>query len=229
MISTPASFSTFVRPPGSPIYSPAGPSLVLPRRSPANRAQRLTTDVRDASALEARRQIAQVLALIRAAEELEPPCQVVDAQNEELARSLEQLESRLAERERAVEEREFRAAERERDQAEAAALLQHREALVAASRKLPVVRAKISEAEHAALLDLKVEMDRQEALLRENREALREREQFIDESERRLFEKVQQQQEKETELEQREEELKLRESSLNPAAAAKKEFDEFTG
>ncbi len=46
MGTTTASFSTFVRPPGSPIYSPSGPSLVLPKRvysgdTPTVRSQRL--------------------------------------------------------------------------------------------------------------------------------------------------------------------------------------------
>lgn len=264
MGTTTASFSTFVRPPGSPIYSPSGPSLVLPKRvysgnTPTVRSQRTPAQptqpayqTRDPFALEARRQLAQVLALIRAAEELEPPSpvQVVDAQNEELARSLQQLEAKLAERERAVQERELRLAEHERDQAEADVLLQHREALVAACKRMPVVRTKISEEERTALLNLKVELDRQEALLKENQEALRQREKFVEDSERRLFDKVQDQQEKETELEQREEEVRIREVSagigrgagageaagVNGAdegvtgaagAGAKKVFDEF--
>jgi hypothetical protein len=158
---------------------------------------------------------------------------MVDAQNEELARSLHQLETNLAEREREVAEKELRLADRERDQAETDALLQHREALVAAARLRPVVRAPLSVAEHAALLNLKVELDRQEALLREHREALREREKFIEESEHRLFEKVQQQQEKETELEQREEEVRFRASAGAAAGGeskpeVRKTFDEFT-
>ncbi|WP_162525161.1 hypothetical protein [Rariglobus hedericola] len=206
---------------------------MLPRRSPSNRVQRLPNEVKDSPAAEARRQIAQVLALIRAAEEMEPPCPVVDAQNEELARSLHQLEAKLAEREREVAEKELRLADRERDQAETNALLQHREALLAAARKLPVVRAPLSVAEHAALLNLKGELDRQEASLREHREALREREKFIEDSERRLFEKVQEQQEKEMELEQREEESQFRALNAAPVGAdappaVKKTFDEFT-
>ena len=247
MATTTASFSTFVRPPGSPIYSPSGPSLVLPKRvysggAPTVRSPRLPAQppmqpTRDPFAIDARRQLAQVLALIRAAEELEPPSpvQVVDEQNEELARSLQQLEQGLAERERAVQERELRLSEHERDQAEADVLLQHREALVAACKRMPVVRMKISEEERQALLNLKVELDRQEAVLKENQEALRQREKFIEDSERRLFEKVQDQQEKETELEQREEDLRLREvtngANCGPSgtsgAVVKKAFDEF--
>ncbi|MDF3057404.1 MAG: hypothetical protein K0R17_1619 [Rariglobus sp.] len=233
-MATVASFSTFVRPPGSPIYAPSGPSLVLPRRTtPSIRAPRLASEARDPTAVEARRQLDQIMALIRAADSLEPPCSIVDAQNEEMARSLQQLELTLAERERATEEREFRVAERERDLAEAEALLQHREALLAASKKTPSTRAGLSAEENAALLNLKAELDRQEAQLRENREALREREKFIEESECKLFEKVQQQQEKETELEQLEEELHQRKLESEAGRAgqepeAKKPFDEFT-
>ncbi|MET0263287.1 MAG: hypothetical protein ABW223_10345 [Rariglobus sp.] len=228
-MSTTASFSTFVRPPGSPIYSPSGPSLVLPRRLPTSRSTRQPTPMRDAASLEVRRQISQVLALIRAAEELEPPMPAVDPQTEELAKSLQQLELKLGERERAVEEREFRIADRERDQAEAEVLLQHHEALIAAARRMPVVRPVVSEEERTALANLKRELDRQDALLREGREALREREKFVEECENRLCQKVQQQQEKETELEQREEEHKLRSRPpfdvTNPQG--RREFDEF--
>jgi hypothetical protein len=233
-MSTTASFSTFVRPPGSPIYPPSSPSLALPRRAypPSIRAPRERSEDRGETSLEMRRQIAQILALIRAAEGGEPTSTVVDTQNEEMARSLQQLELKLAERERAVEEREFRLAERERDLAESEALLQHREALLTASKKMPATRAELSEEERAALMNLKTELERQEALLLENRENLREREKFIEESECRLFEKVQQQQEKESELEQLEEELKLR-GAFNPptsgtaAPMAPKVFDEF--
>lgn len=233
-MSNTASFSTFVRPPGSPIYAPSGPSLVLPRRpnTPSIRAPRERAEERNESSLEARRQIAQVLALIRAAEGVDAPSVIADTQNEEMARSLQQLELKLAERERALEEREFRLAERERDLAESEALLQHREALVSAAKKTPATRAELSAEEHAALLNLKAELDRQEALLLENRENLREREKFVEESESRLFEKVQQQQEKESELEQLEEELKLRGAYNTGAKAdagpvAPKVFDEF--
>lgn len=232
-MSTTASFSTFVRPPGSPIYAPTGPSLVLPRRTaPSIRAPRQPMEDRNANAQEARRQIAQILALIRAAEGVETPSAIVDAQNEEMARSLQQLELKLAEREREAEEREFRLAERERDLAEAEALLQHREALLTASKKVPATPIELSAEERTALLNLKAELERQEALLLENRENLRERERFIEESECRLFDKVQQQQEKESELEQLEEELKLRESAtLSTTAetdtATPKVFDEF--
>jgi len=233
-MGTTASFSTFVRPPGSPIYSPAGPSLVLPRRSyPSIRAQRMSGGINGASLDEARRQIAEVLALIKAAEEQDKPGSIINAQNEDMARSLQQLEIKLAERECEINEREFRVAERERDLAETEALLQHREALLNAMKKTPSTRTGLSEEVRFALTSLKEELDRQEEQLRQNREALREREKFVEESECRLFEKVQDQQEKETELEQREEELKLREASIRPGnvdgtpPAEKRAFDEF--
>lgn len=235
-MDTTASFSTFVRPPGSPIYAPSGPALVLPRRSPSQsrllsiREQpRVPAELRDAATLEIRRQINQVLAMIRATEALEMQSPAVEAQNEELASSLQQLEMKLAERERAVEEREYSLAERERDLAEAEVLLQHHESLLAASRRTPAARVGLSDEERAALVNLKAELDRQEALLREAREEMRQREVFVEESERRLFEKVQEQQEKETELEQREEDVRSRESVPGPAGAveAKRSFDEF--
>lgn len=235
-MNTTASFSTFVRPPGSPVYAPTGPSLVLPRRAPSQyrlqsiREQpRVPVEMRDAATLEIRRQINQVLALIRATEALDVKAPGVEAQNDELAASLQQLEMKLAERERAVEEREYRLAERERDLAEAEVLLQHHESLLAASRRTPAARVGLSEEERFALVNLKAELDRQEALLREAREEMRQRELFVEESERRLFEKVQEQQEKETELEQREEEVRAKEPSKNAGAGpeAKRTFDEF--
>ena len=227
-----ASFSTFVRPPGSPIYTAAGPALVLPRRAPAGRSQRTPSDEREFTVPDVRRQLSQVLEMIRAAADVHPPMPRIDPQHEELARSLQQLEQQLAERENAVEGREYLARERERDLAEEAALLQHREALVAATRKTLVTRPSLSAEERVALANLKTELNRQEAQLREDREALRQREKFVEESEKRLFEKVQEQQEKESELEQREEELKAREpvaetTSGAAAPVVKREFDEF--
>jgi hypothetical protein len=210
-----ASFSTFVRPPGSPIYAPTGPSLVLPRRTYPARGSKQAAVAREATPdLDLRRQLGQLLALIRAADLVEPAVHPADTQNEEVARSLQQLELRLAERERAVQERELRADDRERDMAEAEVLLRHREALLAASRRTPSNRAAISDEERAALLKLRAELERQEALIRESREALRDREKFIAESEDCLFAKVQSQQEKETELEQREEELRAKERAF---------------
>lgn len=235
-MNTTASFSTFVRPAGSPIYAPTGPALVLPRRSPSqSRLQsireqpRVPVELRDAATLEIRRQITQVLALIRAAEALDTHSPAAEAQNEELASSLQQLEMKLAERERVVEEREYRLAERERDLAEAEVLMQHHESLLAASRRTPAARVGLSEEERFALVNLKTELDRQETMLREAREEMRQREVFIEESERRLFEKVQEQQEKETELEQREEDVRSREPTPGATGAVepKRSFDEF--
>lgn len=235
-MSTTASFSTFVRPPGSPIYAPSDPALVLPRRSPSQyrlqsiREQpRVPVELRDAATLEIRRQINQVLAMIRATEALESKSPASEAQNDELANSLQQLEMKLADRERTVEEREFRLAERERDLAEAEILLQHHEALLAASRRTPAARVGLSEEERFALVSLKTELDRQEQLLHQAREEMRQRELFIEESEQRLFEKVQEQQEKETELEQREEEVRSRvpAKGASDAPEPKRAFDEF--
>ncbi len=228
------SFSTFVRPPGSPVYAGSGRSLALPRRTvaPSVRGAQANPELRDAAKLEIRRQIDQVINLIRQTEGYQTLPPFADSSNKELGRSLQELEVKLAERERAVEEREFKLAERERDLAEAEVLLQHHEQLLAASRRTPAARVGLSEEERFALVNLKAELDRQEALLRESREALRQREEFIEESESRLFEKVQQQQEKETELEQRDEELRQRQATLAPetkpeAPAPKPAFDEF--
>ena len=235
MADTPnPSFSTFVRPPGSPVYGGSGRSLALPKRvgAPTIRGgQVVTPELRDAAKLEIRRQIEQVITLIRQTEGYQTLPPFADSSNKELARSLQELEIKLADRERAVEEREFKLAERERDLAEAEVLLKHHEQLLAASRRTPAARVGLSDEERFALINLKAELDRQEALLRESREALRQREEFIEESEGRLFEKVQQQQEKETELEQRDEEIRQREGALAPEKKdepkAKPEFDEF--
>ncbi len=227
-MSTIASSSTFVRPPGSPVYSAKGPALVLARRPspPSIRGTRPPMpELRDATTLEISRQIAQVVEMIRATAGFDLQSPQVDKQNEELARSLQDLEMKLAERERVVEEREFRLADRERDLAEAEVLLKHHEALLAASRRTPAARVGLSEEERFALVSLKSELDRQENVLRETREELQQRVLFIEESETKLFEKVQQQQEKEIELEQREEELKRNEAPHAPAE--KKPFDEF--
>jgi chromosome segregation ATPase len=235
MAETPnPSFSTFVRPPGSPIYAGSGHSLAIPRRvaTPSIRGPQSTPELRDAAKLEIRRQIEQVIALIRQTEGFQTLPPFADSSNKELARSLQELELKLADRERAVEEREYKLADRERDLAEAEVLLKHHEKLLAASRRTPAARVGLSDEERFALVNLKTELDRQETLLRENREALRQREQFIEESERRLFEKVQQQQEKETELEQRDEELRQRQGAQSPGdksavQAPKPAFDEF--
>jgi hypothetical protein len=130
------------------------------------------------------------------------PLEPRDTAEREAAVGLQALEQVLNERERAVEERERRVSERERDLAEAEVLLRHHETLVQVARKAAPAKGKLSAQEEVAQAALKAELDRQEAVLRESREALREREKFIEDSETRLFEKVQDQQEKETELEQ---------------------------
>ena len=180
-----------------------------------------------------------MVAMIRASGEIEDGLR--HHPSAEITSSLEQCEARLADRERLVEEREMRLAERDRDLAETGALLQAREALLAAGLKNRRPSPPASPEEKIALLALKAELDRQEHLLMQGKETLRARELFLDESETRLFEKVQQHQEKETELEQREEELiahekalRIREAKLDPAVAAAmqmesagKRFDEF--
>lgn len=232
MSQTMESFSTFVRPPGSPVYPPSGPVLMLPKRAHGARARRDARSLEEvwtAPVMDARRQLSQLLALIQQSMlPVEPQRNhAIDAQAEEMSRSFQQLEIRLAERERALDEREHRLAERQRDLAEAEVLLQAREALLAASRKAPRSPVAISAEERAALDALRAELDRQESQLKENREALRERERFLAESEERLLAKVQAQQEKETELEQREEELQTRQDMRRPADIPPRAFDEF--
>jgi hypothetical protein len=227
------SFSTFVRPPDSPVYAGSGQSLSLARRPALSiRGPLSTPELRDAAKLEIRRQIEQVIELIRQTEGFQTLPPFADSSNKELGRSLQELELKLAARERAVEEREYKLADRERDLAEAEVLLKHHEKLLSASRRTPAARVGLSDEERLALVNLKIELDRQEAALRESREALRQREEFIEESERKLFDKVQQQQEKETELEQRDEELRQRQASAatneHPAVPpVKPVFDEF--
>lgn len=139
----------------------------------------------------------------------------------ELQRTLRQLELSLAERERSLAENEARIADRERDIAETQALLEARERMQEAAREPDSGLAGVSPKEAEALIQLRAELDRQEASLKESREALREREEFVDASEARLFEKVQAQQEKEIELEQREEDLRARERRLRESEAAR--------
>jgi len=133
----------------------------------------------------------------------------------------------LAERERALTEAEAHMADRTRDLDELEALLRAREALLASTRLRRSNRQTVSPREAEALRQLKAELDRQEAGLREARQALREREQFMEASEARLFAKVQEHQERETELEQREEELNARENPNASASAAKRPYNEF--
>jgi hypothetical protein len=118
------------------------------------------------------------------------------------------MQMAMAERERQIAETEARLADRARDLDELDALLRARESLIAATRlRDSKSRLEISPREVAALNQLKEELEKQEASLREGREALRERELYLEQSENRLFAKVQEQQEKEMELEQREENL----------------------
>ncbi len=232
--------SNFIRPPGRPPCRQAPPVLALPKRA----ASAVCVTTRSPFALldasqEARRQIAQVVAMIRAADVIGDG--LGNDRSAELMRSLEAFEMRLAEREQALDEREFRMADQQRELAESNALLSAREALLIAQSKLKHPRPALSPEEKTAIARLKGELDRQEIQFFEGKEALRAREAFLDQSEMRLFGKVQEHQEKETELEQREEELKareeamrLRESRLDPvlaatlqAESAPKRFDEF--
>ncbi len=164
---------------------------------------------------------------------------------QELERSLKQLAAKLDERERTLQEFEVRLAERERDLAETETLLRARESLFEAGRNkhVPGVNARtLSNEEQAALEKLKEEVERQQVMVQEQRQAMREREAFLDDSETKLFQKVQDHQEKETELEQRDEDLRRRERKLREREAvndpqlaavlkaekaAAKKFDEF--
>jgi len=232
--------SNFIRPPGRPPCRPAPPLLALPRRSsPSVRAATRSPFALVDASQEARRQIAQVVAMIRAADAAGDG--LGNHRSAELMSSLEQFEARLAERELALDERDFKNADRQRELAESEALLAAREELLAARSKLKHPRPALSTEEKVAIQRLKEELDRQEALLLEGKEALRVREAFLEQSETKLFEKVQDHQEKETELEQREEELRAREQSLRvresrldpamaavlQAEAAPRRFDEF--
>jgi len=220
------------KPPVSfPTKTPATPTLSLRRRSPL--------EVSEASSA-ARDSIKAIVAATRTP--WGTPQTLDESRLTELERSLRQLEVMLAEREHVVAETEARLVERERDLAEAEALLHARERLIHAARKAAPVETGISAEERAALAHLKEELEKQEASLKEAKQAVRDREAFLEESENKLFEKVQAQQEKETELEQKEEELKARlhrlrerEAAIDPAAAAAlqaeqeaaRKFDEF--
>lgn len=214
-----------------PTKTAATPVLSLRRRSPLEVA---------AASSAARDSIKAIVAATRTP--WGTPQTLDEPQLSELERSLRQLEVMLAEREHVVAETEARLVERERDLAEAEALLHARERLLQAARKNTAADPGISAEERAALAHLKEELEKQEASLKEAKQAVREREAFLEESENKLFEKVQAQQEKETELEQKEEELKARlhrlrerEAAIDPAAAAAlqaeqeaaRKFDEF--
>jgi chromosome segregation ATPase len=154
----------------------------------------------------------------------------------EVERAARQMDLAIAERERKIAEAEASLADRARDLDELEALLRARESLIAATRlRDSKSRLEISPREAAALNQLKEELEKQEASLREGREALRERERYLEESENRLFAKVQEQQEKEMELEQREENLVARAiqgspTDLDPVSTTEtpaRSYDEF--
>lgn len=194
-------------PPGN-IKFPARPGgvkpLVLPRRpSPLQRAQ----EASQATAA-ARKSIDAIMSQSR------PPwggerIPLSGSQVESLEKALRALEAKAAEREMALAEAENKLAERDRELAETEALLQAREKVIDAMRKeQPAQAGSVNPEELAALGKLKEELDRQEASIKEQREAQKEREAFLEASEASLFEKMQTQQEKETELEQKAEDLK---------------------
>ncbi len=151
----------------------------------------------------------------------------------DVERAAREVDAAFAERERQVVEAEARLADRARDLDEMEALLRARESLIAATRlRDSKSRIDITPREAAALNQLKEELERQEASLRESREALRQRELYLEQSENRLFAKVQEQQEKEMELEQREENLVSRaihgeHEPVPSAAAPTRVYDEF--
>jgi chromosome segregation ATPase len=225
---------SFVRPHNSPVFAlKPQPELALPRRGPQTRTQRGAPTFNGSANA----------AYPQSPQQREAPSQTTGSSatsgwreagpEREAAVALQALEQALSERERAVSERECRVGERERDLSEAEVLLKHHEALIWAAKKASPVGGKLSAEVMKAQAALKAELDRQEAILGESREALRQREKFIEESEARLFEKVQEQQEKETELEQREEELRERANAGTgaqdgaKAPQIKRTFDEF--
>lgn len=196
-------------PPGGVKFpdKPTGPKpLVLPRRiSPLQRAQ----EASQASAA-ARRSIDAIMSKSRA------PwgggrSALSGAQVEDLEKAIRALEAKVGEREMALGEAEAKLAERDRELAETEALLKAREKVIDAIRNQPSEPAAgmaVNPEELAALGKLKEELDRQEASLKEQRQAVKEREEFLEQSEASLFEKMQAQQEKETELEQKAEDIK---------------------
>lgn len=196
-------------PPGS-VKFPSKPlsggikPLVLPRRaSPLQRAQEATQ-----ATAAARKSIDAIMSSSRAP--WGGKAILSGTQVEGLEKALRALEAKVGEREMALAEAENKLAERDRALAETEALLQAREKVIDAMRKQPVAQegGAINPAEMEALAKLKEELDRQEASMKEQRQAQLEREEFLNQSEASLFEKMQAQQEKETELEQKEEDLK---------------------
>lgn len=197
-------------PPPTSIKFPARPSgglkpLVLPRRvNPLQRAQ----EASQATAA-ARRSIDAIMSSSRAPWSGKG-ASLSSTQVEELEKALRALEAKVGEREMALAEAENKLAEKDRALAETEALLQAREKVIDAMRSQPAAQEAgvVNPAELEALAKLKEELDRQEASIKEQRQALQEREEFLNQSEASLFEKMQAQQEKETELEQKEEDLK---------------------
>jgi chromosome segregation ATPase len=193
LIKTPKPMSTPVPQYSKPPFKtkfPAGPTLTLTRRA-----------WREASAS------------IAAGEAPRPGTHI----SAEVERAARQMDSAIAERERKIAEAEAHLADRARDLDELDALLRARESLIAATRlRDSKSQREISPREATALKQLKEELEKQEASLREAQEALREREIYLEKSETRLFAKVQEQQEKEMELEQREENLVARAIQGNP-------------
>ena len=89
----------------------------------------------------------------------------VPAKQIELERALRELEGTLNLRQRVIAEAESRLSERERDLAESEALLVARERLAAASVR-PAAQT-VSEEERVALVELRAELERQEANIQE--------------------------------------------------------------
>lgn len=177
---------------------------MLPRRpSPLQRAQEASQ-----ATAEARKSIGAIMSQSR------PPWggkpMLSGSQVEELEKALRALEAKVGEREMALADAENKLVERDRALAETEALLQAREKVIDAMRKQAPAQAatSVNPEELAALGKLKEELDKQEASIKEQRQALQEREDFLNQSESALFEKMQSQQEKETELEQKAEDLK---------------------
>ncbi len=190
--------------------------LVLPRRaSPLQRAQ----EASQATAA-ARKSIDAIMSSSRAP--WGGKAALSGSQVEELEKALRALEAKVGEREMALAEAENKLAERDRMLAETEALLQAREKVIDAMRKQSATEtsATVNPAEMEALGKLKEELDRQEASMKEARQALTEREEFLNQSEAALFEKMQAQQEKETELEQKAEDIKR---AMQKAGLAKPE------
>lgn len=178
--------------------------LVLPRRvNPLQRAQEATQ-----ATAAARKSIDAIMSASRAP--WGGKTSLSGQQVEELEKALRALEAKVGEREMALADAENKLAEKDRALAEAEALLQARESVIEAMRKEQAAGsgAGASPAELEALNKLKEELDRQEASIKEQRQANQEREDFLNQSETALFEKMQAQQEKETELEQKQEDLK---------------------